>query len=218
MFRAMTLKELREIGGILLLALAAYVYPVTSFMGCAHLPWVDANAEVTIPFVRNDLIGAYEVISCLLAVALGFRQTLGESIGGTYPFLLHRPASRRWLLGMKLLTGATAFLVCAALPVLVCAIWAATPGTHPGPFEWSMTFDAWNAWWRPVILYFAAFLCGIRPSRWLGTRLAPMVAAGIVFALANEHPFSLLARSGLLLLANALMLMAICFVTRHRDF
>ena len=36
------------------------------------------------------------------------------------------------------------------------------------------------------LLYFGAFLSGIRPARWFGTRLLPLVAAGALAMLLPE--------------------------------
>ncbi len=50
----------------------------------------------SVPFVNDGFFyGCFVLISAATAIALGLRQTLGESIHGTYPFLFHRPADRR---------------------------------------------------------------------------------------------------------------------------
>ena len=36
--------------------------------------------------------------------------------------------------------------MCTAVPILVYGCWAATPGTHAIPFEWSMTVPIWGGW------------------------------------------------------------------------
>ena len=45
-----------------------------------------------------------------------------------------------------------------------------------------MTNPAWRAWLTLPVLYLAAFLTGIRPGRWVGTRLAPL-ASGVLPAI-----------------------------------
>lgn len=162
MFKAMALKELRETRGITLLALAAYALLVAA----AVSPW-GARQRYLPPFISDGLfLGWFVCISGAMAIALGLRQTLGESIPGTYPFLFHRPAGRRWLIGVKLLTGSVLYLICAAVPILAYGVWAATPGTHSDPFEWSMTGPAWHLWFGMTLLYLGAFLAGVRPGRW----------------------------------------------------
>ena len=114
MFRAMALKEFREIRGIALLALAAYGLLVAAAIGSDILVepfrvvWLVRSSGMGVPFVNDDFVGRFYLISVVFTIALGLRQTLGESIRGTYPFLLHRPADRRWLIGVKLLVGTTA--------------------------------------------------------------------------------------------------------------
>jgi hypothetical protein len=57
------------------------------------------------------------------------------------------------------------------------AAWAARPGTHPAPFEWSMTDEAWRECSALTAVYLATFLTMLRPARWWGTRLLPVAAA-----------------------------------------
>jgi hypothetical protein len=64
-------------------------------------------------------------------------------------------------------------------------MWAATPGTHASPFEWSMTMPVWGAWFGMLTIYLGAFLSGLRPGAWVGTRLAPLAAAAGVLAVST---------------------------------
>jgi hypothetical protein len=40
-----------------------------------------------------------------------------------------------------------------------------------------MTAGSWATWLAMTVVYLGAFLSGIRPAAWFGTRLAPLVAA-----------------------------------------
>lgn len=217
MYRAMIFKELREIRGIILLALAAYAFFITRITGCDFLLWGQRYPSY-VPFAFDHFSNWIAVISGIFAVALGFRQTLGESIAETYPFLLHRPADRRWLIGMKLLTGVTAFWVCAALPILIYALWAATPGTHPGPFFWSMTAGTWEILIRLPLFYLAAFLSGLRPGRWLGTRLLPLAASLTAFFFFVPEVAAEIWGTLVVLVFDAVFLVCIFRVARERDY
>jgi hypothetical protein len=179
--------------------------------------------ETLLPFVIEDaFVFRFLVASAALAIALGLSQSLSETVRGTYPFLLHRPVTRRWLIGMKLSVGMVAYLLCAAVPLLVYGLWAATPGIYAGPFEWSMTWPAWAGWLATTLLYLGAFLTGIRPGRWYGSRLLPLVvaaagsvtAAGIASASHQAPLWVCLAVLG----ADAWVISAILFVARTRDF
>ena len=192
MFRAMALKELRETRGITLLALAAGALLVAAMAG----QW-GARQRFMPPFINDStFISWFVCISGAMAIALGFRQTLGESIPGTYPFLFHRPAGRRWLIGVKLLTGGLVYLICAAVPIVGYGIWAATPDTHPDPFEWSMTWPAWYLWFTMTLLYLGAFLTGIRPGSWYRSRILPLAAAGFTTVAASVSFFLSASRCG----------------------
>src|SRR4029079_8266169 len=111
-----------------------------------------------------------------LAIALGLRQTAWEIGQGTYFFLLHRPVRRNRIFALKLLIGGALTMALSALFILIYAWWAERPGHFAAPFEWSMKRSAW-IWWIAVLpVYIGACLSGIRPGRWFGTRLVPLVA------------------------------------------
>jgi ABC-type transport system involved in multi-copper enzyme maturation permease subunit len=113
-------------------------------------------------------------IGAALAITLGFRQSAWEPFQGTALYLLHLPLTRRTIFLTKLLTGIGLLLVCTLLPILIYGVWAAMPGTHPGPFEWSMTRTAFQVWFLMPLVYLGAFASGIRSARWFGSRLLPL--------------------------------------------
>jgi hypothetical protein len=187
MLRRLVLKELREtawIGGV---ALVISLWVAVYAMGFDVLNWINRGVGARVPFVQSAAPGFFVLVSLLLAVGLGLRQTLGESVGGTWPFLLHRPIGRAWLIGAKLAVGLGLYLVCSAVPILLYAIWAATPGTHASPFAWWMTGPWWIACVSITALYFGAFLSGLRPGRWVGSRLLPLAApAGLALLMTRS--------------------------------
>ena len=75
----------------------------------------------------------------MLAIALGFKQSLGDLAGDAQLFLLHRPISRRTFYVTKIAVGLSLYFALAGLAILIYATWAATSGTHASPFAWSMT-------------------------------------------------------------------------------
>jgi hypothetical protein len=189
MWKAMVFKELRETAWMAAIALALSLWVVVSAMGVALLPWYSWGRNHAIPFVGDEFYGYYVLLAAALAVGLGFRQTATESARGTWLFLLHRPAGRGRLIAAKLVTGAGLYLTAMAAPVLVYAAWAATPGTHASPFLWSMTLPVWQLWLSMVLVYLAAVLSGLRPARWFGSRLLPLVAAGLLTGLIQALPW-----------------------------
>ncbi len=223
MYRALVYKELRETGWIALVGLAAHLAFVAGYAGYPLLPFAghsySASGRTEIPFL-DDFTSTFCMVSIALAVALGLRQTVGESVHGTWLVLLHRPAGMGQLLATKLAVGWGLYFLCGLMAILTYAAWASMPGTHPSPFFWWMTADAWAAWGIIGIVYPAAFLAGLRPARWFGTRLLPLAAA-VPLAMA---PFLVsflhweLLDIAVFLLVAACLVGLIYFTARTRDF
>ena len=218
MLTKLALKELRETAWIAAAALAVYLYFAVSLIGLSIGPWTAVGRGTWIPFVVGELLEPFAVVAICLAAGLGFRQTVGESARGTFLFLLHRPAARERLIGAKLAVGGGLYLVCSAVPIAIYAWWAATPGTHASPFEWSMTFPIWKVWITMLILYLGAFLSGLRPARWYGTRLFPLAATGGVVLALSLLPWWGVVGLAVVLLLVVLLVAQILFVARTRDF
>ena len=219
MTSALTYKEFRENIGIAALGLAALLAIASLHMGWLSLPIVQVGPATRmgeIPFYSDGFALQLAVIAFLLAVALGLRQSLGDFLGDAYLFLLHRPASRTQVVASKLLVGLTLLLVCCAGPVLLYAWWASLPGTHASPFDWSMTRTVW--WVLPAMtpVYLGAFLSGLRPAAWFGTRLAPLAAVLVVATLVVELPWT--AALPLLVVVDALLIGLILYVGETRDY
>jgi hypothetical protein len=217
MLTAMVRKELRETLGLAAIGLLAYLYFVTGQMGIPLLPW-SGGRGYGIPFVYEAFVSMFWIVSVALAIGLGLRQSAAESLRGTWLFLLHRPAHRSRLIGVKLAVGALVYLICGALPILLYGVWAATPGTHASPFWWSMTLGAWQAWLSAASLYFAAFLVGIRGARWFGSRLFTLAAAMLLVIVIQIEPWWWLLGTASLLLLDAWLILSILYVARTRDF
>ena len=218
MLKALMLKELRETAWIALVGLLAHLAFAANCAGYAVLPfWREGNFR-GIPFLEDSFDTTFCYVSLALAVALGLRQTAVESGRGTWLFLLHRPASLWQVLAAKLAVGAGLYLVCGLIAILSYAAWAATPGTHASPFLWWMTVPVWNAWGQIVIVYLAAFLAGMRPARWFGTRLLPLAAGGVLAFLLVPALFRPLVGIAVFLVEAAYLVGLIHFTARSRDF
>lgn len=216
--RALVLKELREVAGIAAAALAVYLAVVGGLMGIRafrELPGVPSGSGV--PFVEDRFQPAFALVTAALAAALGLRQTLGESIGGTWQFLLHRPRRRTALVLVKVATGLGVLLVSAAAPIVAYGVWAALPGRHASPFAWSMTGPAWDLAMLMTLVYLGAFLTGLRPGLWYGTRLLPLAGAGVLLGaayLASWVVPAVLAAGA----AGLVLVACVCHVARVRDY
>ncbi len=217
--KALAWKELRETLSIAVIAMLGYAALLVNLMGGRVFYWVPGlpKQPEDVPFVSGDFASVFTVVSFLLAVALGFRQSAWESSRGTYLFLLHRPLPRQAIFLTKLATGMGVLLFCAGVPIVVYGIWAMTPGCHAGPFEWSMTASAWRILLPMPLVYLGAFLSGLRPARWFGTRLLPLIAslALLIFMSMLRGWFLVLPLS---LGLCGLLIVDVCFVARARDY
>jgi ABC-type transport system involved in multi-copper enzyme maturation permease subunit len=225
MLLALVRKELRETRLFAALALAVYFIYLSRLTGTwgesliSLLGWIPGlNPDVPdAPFVHGNFLSMLFYIGAALAIALGFRQSAWEPSQGTAPVLLHLPLSRRTIFLTKLATGMAILLFCTLLPLLTYASWAATPGTHAGPFEWSMTGPAFRVWLLTPLAYLGAFASGIRPARWFGTRLFPLLAAasGVFLFIV---PYWWLIAFPLLLIVAAVFISDILWEAETRDY
>jgi hypothetical protein len=216
--RALALKELREVFGIAAVGLGCYLALAVSAMGALVFVWVPGMPGTEeVPFT-GDFKGSFDFLSVLFAIALGFRQSAWESSRGTYLFLLHRPLRRDAVFLTKLAVGAGVLLCCGSVPVVLYAAWAAVPGHHAGPFEWSMTGAVWRVLFLTPLVYLGAFLSGLRPARWFGTRLLPLAAALGLLVLVNSLPWWWYLSFPLALVLYAALAANVCFVARVRDY
>jgi hypothetical protein len=216
MLKALVIKELRESAGIVVLAALAIVYALSELTGLRLFRWGGRSLDAY-PFIYDDL--AFYLALCIggLGIALGMKQTSWELGQGTFFFLFHRPVSRTRLLVCKLLVGVGWVLLLSATMILLCAWWAATPGHVTGPFFWSMTHAAWRLWVALPVVYLGAFLSGIRPASWYGSRLVPLLAAIAAAAAAAKAPWlwlSLLISAAM----SVLLVVGIFYYARRRDY
>lgn len=217
--RALALKELREVFGIAAVALGCYLALAVSAMGALVFVWVPGlpRGSEDVPFT-GDFNGVFEFLSILFSVALGFRQSAWESSRGTYLFLLHRPLRRNTVFLTKLAVGSGVLVFCGSVPIVVYAAWAAVPGHHAGPFEWSMTAAVWHFLFLTPLVYLGAFLSGLRPARWFGTRLLPLAASLGLLVLVNALPWWWYLSLPEALVLYAALAANVCFVARVRDY
>jgi hypothetical protein len=229
MVRALAIKELRETAWIWLLA-AAWLFAVAmDSMRMPILPEYVRNylmtryrPEAQIPFFSGEIATSIAMGMGLFAIALGIRQSAGESWTGTYPLILHLPMARQRLFGVKLAVGLALVWGLGAAALGAICWWAATPGTHGSPFEWDMTAEAWRAWFAMSLVYLGAFATGIWPTRWFGTRLFPLVSACMtavaILSAASQEMVPTVAFVGAVVLAAAVYAVVIGHQIAVRDF
>jgi hypothetical protein len=217
MLKSLAIKELRESVGIVAVAVLAAAYSLATKTGVSIFPVFYGYSRTGFPFVSDGFTTLYVLVIGALAIALGLKQSAGEGRRDTFYFLLHRPAARRSIFGTKLSVGAGFVLFVGGLLVLLYAIWASTPGKVAAPFYWSMTAGAWRLWLCMPLLYLGAFLSGIRPARWFGTRLMPLATAAFATFLIALAPWWWLTTVALAVCA-AILIVSIFYYAEQRDY
>jgi hypothetical protein len=123
---------------------------------------------------------------------------------------------------LKLLIGLMLYFICGAGVIVFHALRAATPGVHAAPFFWWMTVPWWQWLLLPPFLYLVVFLIGIRPARWYGTRLLPLVLPLILAVASESYTVGPPMPTGIVvffvLLIDLAIIRSIFFVVRTRDY
>ena len=220
MIKQLAIKELRESLGLAALCVLAMVWMVSGLTGVNVLGLITSFGHRRygeIAFVNDSFVGMSALFVGALAAALGLKQSAWEHGKGTYYFLLHRPIRRWQVVATKSVVGLLITLAILAAAICWYAWWAATPGNQPMSFSWSMTADAWKLALVLPLIYLGAFLSGMRPGRWLGTRLAPLAGtilwAILAFAIAWWWLYL-----PLLLIGCLCAITAISYHTESRDY
>jgi len=217
MLKALLWKEVRDLRGWFVLAIVAQLYLAGVATGLDFGP---LRAGGGVPFVDDFVTYYFFFVAFVFAAVAGLWQTLLESLRGTWAFLLHRPAPRNQLFGVKLLVGGSATLIVATLPVMLYAVWAATPGRHSSPFFWSMSGWAWQAAVAVPIVYLGAFMSGLRPARWFGSLLFPLAGSFLCLVLTQSLVATWAWPLGvpICLVVEALLVASIMYVAATRDY
>ena len=182
MIRALALKEIRECLVVLIVGLGVLLFYTATYAGFSLFSMSGSLRTRTIAFVYPQFVPTFVLLVGAIAIVLGLKQSVWEFDRTSCLFLLHRPVQRWRLIGTKLVVGTFLLTAVCAAPIIVLGLWASLPGNQAAPFFWSMTQEAWRATFSVSIIYFGAFLSGIRPARWYGTRVFPVLGA-IVCAL-----------------------------------
>ncbi|MFC1757562.1 hypothetical protein ACFL2H_02180 [Planctomycetota bacterium] len=174
MWRALAIKELRDVSLIVAASMFAFLVWAASVVG-AQLPWLGVRQNVMIPFLTGEVVGPLTIIATATAIGIGLRQSTCVLDDSSSQFLLHRPLERWRLIAFKLFIGSGIVCSLSVVTVALLCSWAAFPGNNPAPFEIWMTVPAWIAIACVTVVYQAAFLSGLRPANWFGTRLFPTI-------------------------------------------
>ena len=80
-----------------------------------------------------------------------------------------------------------------------------------------MTESAWQRALLMPLLYLGAFLSGLRPARWFGTRLLPLIASVVLLILMHYPAWWPVGFPATIALCG-LFMANVCFVARVRDY
>jgi hypothetical protein len=216
MNRALIIKELRECAPVAALAALGAAYTVWVYTRGVVFPGM-GRSTWPVPFVNDDIYGPLLIVAGGLAVVLGFKQTVHEDVLGTYRYVLHRPVDRRQVFLIKALVGLSLVQTIGAAVILGYALWAATPGTHASPFFWSMTAPTWKVWTVLPLGYLGAALSGLRPARWYGSRLLPLVGSAFVAVFLFAQPWWWMTAAGTIVV-GAVLTASLLYVSQTRDY
>lgn len=222
MWTALLSKELRECSLYAALALLVQIHFLGAAMDLPLIPLLTDGRGSEIPFLSvyygSNTESNFCATAVIAAIVLGLHQSIWESWRQTSLFLLHRPMPRQQLLYGKMLAGVSLILAVTALPLLVYSLWASAPGTHASPFFWGMTEGWWRTIGAAVVCYLGAFLTGIRPAYWIGSRTWPLVTA-VVAALGLRYApiWPSFAYLGFALLATGLLI-SILDIAKTREY
>jgi hypothetical protein len=220
MLQAIVKKELRELWAFAAVALALVTACVCRQTGIwsRFLVWLFdwlpglGDSTALLPFIQRGFGMPYG----LAAILLGIRQSCGAQERESAPYLLQLPLRRHTLVLTRLLTGLGLQMAVMLLPLLFYAGWAARSGTHPAPFEWTMAVPAIRLWLIIPLVYLGAFASGIRPARWAGSRLLPLL--GITIPAVVVYNASLAVALPLLAAIVAALAIEIVYEAETRDY
>jgi len=219
MLKALAIKELREALAIVAIGTLLMLWLLSVIMNRWFTPWSSNEVDQgLVPFMSPAIF-----TTCLMfiggafAIAMGLQQTVRENSSKSFYFLLHRPLARNSVFFTKILVGLALLLILTAVPTLVYACWAATPGNHASPFFWGMTANAWKICLALPAVYLGAMLSGIRPARWFGSRLFPLAGA-CVLAFLIGMTLSFWLGVGMFLALDAVLIVLILKSAEQRDY
>ena len=216
MIRTLVLKELRESLPIVAVAGLAIAFILVQLCGLSFFAFFGYGGAM-LPFIADAFWKWVAIIGIPFAIFLALKQTQWEEMKGTYRYLLFRPVDRKQFFLWKIIVGLSLLTCSMAIAIVAYGLWATLPGRHASPFYWSMTVPSWHAWFVLPVMYSAAFLCGVRPGRWFGSKLLPLAGASMLALLLLAQPWPWIALVGSVI-ATALYASVAIDVVRSRDY
>jgi hypothetical protein len=172
MLKSLVWKEFRELLPLIAAAIAAQCL------------LVGAGLQLHVDHRPSDIAAIWPLlymVALLLAIASGLWQSWRESFGNQYQFLLHRPMSRPATFAAKMAFGIASVILVVALPLLCLSLWMDSWGRFHHRDEVGFAAAAAQLCAAIPLLHLGAFLSGVRPGRWYGSRFLPLFAAILLY-------------------------------------
>lgn len=214
MFKSMLKKECVELAAPFLLAVASLVILVVDI--------VLASGRGLYPrgnwMLDDDFVYPYLLISLALAALMGLIQSLSEDVQGTWRYVLALPVGWRRILTLKIGVGAVVWLCWAAVSLAICGL-GILVDVGPAGEQWPRLADPMLRIIVCVpVVYFGAFLTGLRRANWFFSRLAPGIGVMLCWFILPYLPQWWVV-APLVTAGFAAMLIGVMFhEASHRDF
>jgi hypothetical protein len=127
----------------------------------------------------NQLLIATSCGAPVAALLLGVLQIFPELRRDQWAFLVHRPIPRSTIYYGKVIAGLSLYFLATALPFFCAQLWIAMPGHYPIPYDIRMSLPVVADVVSSIPFYFAGLLFALRPARWYGSRIFPLIGAGV---------------------------------------
>jgi len=192
-FSALLRKELREslpwilLSLVLLLTVCAYMLRMEAYHGrptpyLSHLSpgtTLHPNALIHYSVFKTSAVWLL-IISIGLGLVLGVRHFGIPFFTRTWPFLLHRSASRMAILGAKLTSATIAIVVSLSTAWLILYLYACRPGMFTVPPYYTNLIDGWLFTVLGLVVYLGTALSALSMARWYTTKIFGLVLVTIV--------------------------------------
>jgi len=143
--------------------------------------------------LASELVSQFAIVAPLLAFALGVVQSYRDLQDAPTAYLNHRGITASDVFLSKVISGFAIYATAIIVPVLVLAAWVAFQGMWRIPMRPAQVIPATVFSLLAFGMHPAAMLMMARSASWWGTRLFPLVPAGVMLI----PFFAMLSRGGL---------------------
>jgi len=230
MIRSLVIKEFWDLRGVIALGVGIHALLLANLLGMENYEWLPMREPTELPFPSGFALHL-SIYTILLAGLMGLVQALSDGRGQRWLFVLPMPVRPGSLVLGKLAFGLGSWALVGIGTFLLAILIVNIPGVFPAPFEWWMTKAGWIHLAVAPFAYLGAFLSGIRPGSWFGTRLLPLFGSLALMALflegfdflqlntaASLRSYLWIGFSAFLLLVYGMMVFAILNEFRERDY